>query len=539
MARRSVEVIDVVEILQHWYARRSKSQIGVSVGADRGTVAKYVAKAEQAGIVPGGAPIGRDEWALRVREWFPELVDAKARSLTYPDINRLRDVIEAMLTEVTVSTAFQRCRDEHGLSVGVTAFRQYVRLEFPTGPKPEAVTLWRPPVAPGGEAQIDYGFLGSWLDPATQRLRRVWAFVMVLACSRHMFVRPVFSLNAVSWAETHVAAFEYFGGVPARLVPDNLRTGVDRPDLYDPKINRSYAELAEHYGCLVDPARAFKPKDKARVERPMPYVRDSFWRGRQWVSLGEMQAAAVEWSTSVAGRRSHRSLDGAAPGVVFETVEQPALRPLAHLRFEAAAWSRPKVAPDCHVQVAGCLYSVPWRLIGTQVDARLSARRLEVFVDAELVKTHGRVERGRATDMADYPPEKIAFFQRTPTWCRRRAAEHGPNVTAVVDELLSVNVLHRLRAVQGILGLADKHTPARLDAACQRALTVGDPSYRTIRGILTAGTETLDQPAMAAPSAPAHLHGPQRLFNPDRIEHVVSEKTVSEQSNKSGEGQVA
>ncbi len=119
MARRSVQVMDVVEILQHWYARRPKSQIAVSVGADRGRVAKYVAKAEQAGIVPGGAPIGRDEWAVRVRAWFPELVDAKARSLTYPDINRLRNVIEAMLTEVTVSTAFQRCRDEHGLTAGV------------------------------------------------------------------------------------------------------------------------------------------------------------------------------------------------------------------------------------------------------------------------------------------------------------------------------------------------------------------------------------------------------------------------------------
>ena len=539
MARRSVEVIDVVEILQHWYARRSKSQIAVSVGADRGTVAKYVAKAEGAGIVPGGAPIGRDEWVLRVRAWFPELVDAKARSLTYPDINRLRDVIEAMLTEVTVATAFQRCRDEHGLTAGVTAFRQYVRLEFPAGAKAEAVTLWRPPVPPGGEAQIDYGFLGSWLDPMTERLRRVWAFVMVLACSRHMFVRPVFSLNALSWAETHVAAFEFFGGVPARLVPDNLKTGVDRPDLYDPKINRSYAELAEHYGCLVDPARAFKPKDKARVERPMPYVRDSFWRGRTWSSLAEMQTAAVEWCTSVAGRRSHRSLDGAAPGVVFETVERSTLRPLAHLRFEAAAWSRPKVAPDCHIQVGGCLYSVPWRFMGTQVDARLCARRLEVFVGAELVKTHGRIERGRATDMADYPPEKIAFFQRTPTWCRRRAAEHGSNVTTVVDELLSVNVLHRLRAVQGILGLADKHTATRLDAACRRAITVGDPSYRTIRGILTAGTENVDQPAPVAPSAPAHLHGPDRLFNPDLSEHTVSEQTVSEHMNESGEGQVA
>ena len=140
--------------------------------------------------------------------------------MTYPDINRLRHVIEPMLAEVTVATAFQRCRDEHGLTAGVTAFRQYVRLEFPTGPKAEAVTLWRPPVPPGSEAQIDYGFLGSWLDPATERLRRVWAFVMVLACSRHMFVRPVFSMNTLSWVETHVAAFEFFGGVPARLVPE-------------------------------------------------------------------------------------------------------------------------------------------------------------------------------------------------------------------------------------------------------------------------------------------------------------------------------
>ncbi len=544
MARRSVQVIDVVEVLQHWYACRSKSKIGVSVGADRGTVAKYVSKAVAAGIVPGGPPVSRAEWAALVAEWFPELVDAKARSLTYPDINRLRGVIEPMLGEVTVSTAFQRCRDEHGLTAGVTAFRQYVRLEFPTGPKADAVTLWRPPVPPGAEAQIDYGFLGSWLDPATDRLRRVWAFVMVLACSRHMFVRPVLSLNAASWAETHVAAFEFFGGVPARLVPDNLRTGVDRPDLYDPKINRAYAELAEHYGCLVDPARAFKPKDKARVERPMPYVRDSFWRGRTWGSLTEMQSAAAEWCTSVAGRRSHRSLDSATPGTVFETVERAALRPLAHQRFELAAWSRPKVAPDCHIQVAGCLYSVPWRWIGTNVDARLSARRLEVFVAAELVKTHVRVERGRATDMADYPPEKIAFFQRTPTWCRRRAAEHGPNVTAVVDELLAVNALHRLRAVQGILGLADKHTATRLDAACARALSVGDPSYRTIRGILTAGTEHADQPAVAAPSAPAHLHGPDRLFNPDLREQTISTQTTStqticEQTNESSEGQVA
>ena len=137
-----------------------------------------------------------------------------------------------------------------------------------------------------------------------------------------MFVRPVLVMDQRAWTECHVAAFAFFGGVPARLVPDNLKTGVDKPDLYDPKINRSYAELAAHYGCLVDPARAIKPRDKARVERPMPYVRDSFWRGREFTSLEQMQAGAERWSAEVAGRRPCRPLDGAAPAAVFEAAEK-------------------------------------------------------------------------------------------------------------------------------------------------------------------------------------------------------------------------
>jgi hypothetical protein len=202
-------------------------------------------------------------------------------------------------------------------------------------------------VAPGEEAQIDYGFLGSWRDPVGGRVRRVWGFVMVMACSRHMFVRPVLRLDARSWVAAHVAGFAFFGGVPRRLVIDNLRTGVDRADLYDPKLNRAYAELAEHYGTLIDPARRAKPKDKPRVERPMPYIRDSLWRGRDWAGEPDMQAGAVSWCTGVAGVRAHRGLDGAAPLAVFEAVEAAALGPLPGTPFELAAWSTPKVGPDC------------------------------------------------------------------------------------------------------------------------------------------------------------------------------------------------
>ena len=193
---------------------------------------------------------------------------------------------------------------------------------------------------------------------------------------------------------------------------------------------------------------------------------------------------------------------------------------LPQASFELAVWSFPKVATDCHVKVGGALYSVPWRLMGRRVDARMSDRTVEIFVDHTLVKTHRRVEKGRATDWGDYPPEKVAFFQRTPAWCRRRAGELGPAVAELVAGLMEVNALHRLRSAQGIVGLADRHDPARLDAACRRALDVGDPTYRTVKGILAAGTEDAKPAEAAGDGGPAHLHGPARLFDIDSGETV-------------------
>jgi transposase len=486
------------------------------LGIDPKTVRKYVAKAAAAGLAPGGPTLGRAEWAELVRGWFPELVDAKSRSRTFGAIEAERERIGEMLKTNTVTTVHQRLRDEHGLAVGISSFRRYVVSEFPDESLRDRVTVLRPDVAAGEEAQIDYGHLGSWLDPATDKVRRVWAFVMVLACSRYMFVRPVLRLDSASWVAAHVAAFAFFSGAPRRLVPDNLATGVERPDLYDPKINRAYAEMAAHYGCLVDPARALKPKDKPRVERPMPYVRDSMWRGREWRDETHMQAEALRWCTEVAGRRHHRSLEGAMPLVVFEAVEADALIALPSNDFELARWSTPKVGTDCHVKVGKALYSVPWPHIGRRVDARESERTVEVFVDGKVIKTWARIERGRQTDWADYPPEKVAFFMRTPVWCRRRAAEAGTSVTAVVASLLEVNALNRLRSAQGVLGLADKYGAERLDAACARAVAVGDPSYRTVKGILVAGTESEESTEAGDVAAPAHLRGPEGLFDTGR-----------------------
>jgi len=271
MARRTFDVIDLIELYEHWWAGRSQVEISASLGIDRKTIRKYLAPAVEAGLVPGQVPQGRSsmtrlEWRELAEGWVPQVVDAGLRQYTWPAIEPHRDYIaEQLKAGTTQATIHQRLVREQGLDASVASFRRWVAAHLPEEVARARVRVPRPPVPPGSEAQIDYGKLGRWSAVPGGRRVTIWAFVMVLSCSRYMFVRPVIRLDQHAWSEATMLALEFFGGVPARLVPDNLKTGVDRPDLYDPKINRSYGELAVHYDTLVDPARAAKPRDKDRV----------------------------------------------------------------------------------------------------------------------------------------------------------------------------------------------------------------------------------------------------------------------------------
>jgi transposase len=506
-------VVDVVELLRHWQAGDSVSQMARALGLDRKTVRKYAGRAEAAGMVPGGPTLSQAEWAEKVREWFPELTDPRARSSAFGQIAPHHTYIEKHLATNTLATIHQRLRDEHGLSVSIASLRRYVHLEFAAEAAEERATVLRDDPPPGEEAQLDYGHLGSWTDPRSGAKRRVWAFIMTLAHSRHLFCYPVLAMTQGEFLAAHVAAFAFFGGCPHRLVPDNLGSGILKADLYDPRVNRGYAELAWHYGCLVDPARVAHPKDKPRVERMVPYVRDSFFSGREFTDLAAMRTQAATWSLEVAGQRSARPLGGGKPLEVFRMLEAETLLPLPARPFEAASWQTAKVGPDCHLSVGGALYSVPFRFIGRRLDVRSTEKVVCVLSEGEIVKTHVRVARGRrATDWADYPEQKAAFFMRTPSWCRHRAGQLGPAVERLVTGLLGEQALHRLRSAQGILRLADSYGAERLDAACALALEVGDPAYRTVKGILAAGREQLEAEPDLTPTAPAELHGPESLF---------------------------
>lgn len=500
-------MIDIVEILEHWYAGRPKAQVADSLGVDRKTVRHYVARAEEAGFVPGGPLVTTERWVALVREWFPELVVPELRSATFAECLVHHQAIKDGLATNHLSTVYQRLRDEAGFASSESSLRRYVAIALPGEAAANRVTVRKDDPPPGDEGQVDYGRLGMWFDPEAGRRRTLWAFVLVLAHSRHLFVRPTLVMDQVEWVAAHLAAAEFFGGLPHRLVLDNLKDGVVKADLYDPLLNRAYAEFAHHHGVLLDPARAGKPKDKPRCERVIPYVRDSLFAGRDVATLEGWRKEGVRWSAEVAGARRCRALDGAAPAAVFAATEAAALVALPAIAFELAAWSKAKVHDDCHINVGKVLYSVPWRYLGMEVEARATPATVAVYVRGELVKTHVAQRKGRRTDFSDYPPDKVAFLQRTPVWCRARAAEIGPACAELVAELLAVNVLHRLRATQGVLRLAERHSPERLDAACACALAAGDPSYRTVKGILAAGVEAPREPEPTGADTPAFLHG--------------------------------
>jgi transposase len=510
MSGRRFSVAEVAEVLQHWQAGRSRRQLARSLGMGRNRIDRIVAAAKAAGLVPGGPPLSRREWERQVPELFAERVVRPAADPTL-EIFRFHDVIVTGLMASTVTTVWQRLHDEQGLTASLSTFRRYVRRHIRTV-RPEDVTV-RKAVTPAGEvAEVDYGLLGRWEDRLNESGRKVWGFVMTLPFSRMVFVWPTLVCDQSAWVAAHVASFAFFGSAPRQIRLDNLKTGVLRPDIYDPMVNRAYGELAEHYGILLDPCRVAKPKDRPRVERNMPYVRDSFWSGREFSAVPAMREEAARWSRGTAARRPHGLLPGTV-GEVFQTVERPAMLPLPEEPFELAHWAKATVHPDCRIQVQRRFFSVPWRHVGKTVHVRIGERVATIYDGTTLIKTHllSRGERNYIDD-TDYPEQKIAFLQRTPSWCRRRAAELGPAVKAIVDDLLGgPHPLACLRQAQGIIRLADTHEPGRLNSACQRAL-VADGSLRTVRNILQRDRELKeDEPQDSG--AGAFLHGEQLLLD--------------------------
>jgi hypothetical protein len=358
---------------------------------------------------------------------------------------------------------------------------------------------------PGEEAQVDFGYAGKMVDPATGSLRRAWGFVMTLAYSRHQYVEFVFDQQVGTWLECHRHAFEFFGGVPRRLVIDNLKAAILRACWDDPQVQQSYRECAEHYGFLIAPNRPRTPEHKGKVEQGgVHYMKRNFLGGREPTLITQANREVRTWCMTTAGERVHGTTKE-APLARF-VVEREQLQPLPKSPYDMGIWKVLKLHRDCHVVFEGAYYSAPFTHIGQQVRIRGGNKQVRIYtLDYQLLATHERAEQPgvRRTHPRHLPPEKLPGWLLNREACQEEAATLGPATVQVVQTLLDDPILDRLPTVGRLLRLRTRFGDARLEAACQRALAFDDPSYKTVKRILTEGLDVMTLTSSAHPPVSA------------------------------------
>jgi hypothetical protein len=402
----------------------------------------------------------------------------------------------------------------HGVDVPYSSLHRYV-VQHCGFQDARRLTVRVADVAPGELAEVDFGRLGLVPDPATGRRRLVYALIVTLVHSRHQYVHVTPSQKLADLIAGLEDAWEFFGGVVRRVVLDNLKAAVTKPDRYDPIFQRTFAEYARHRGFVIDAALPCHATGKPHVERNVPYVRENFFRGETWLDLAHVQRDVLRWCREVAGRRLHGTTRQ-RPLLVFEAVEQAALQPLVAARFDPPHWAECNVHPDHHIQFGKALYSVPTRYVGKTVWVRGDRALVRIYLHGELLKSHPRQPPGgRHTDYADYPPELAPYAMRDPERLIREAGRLGEAVGGFMAQLLAPPFpWARLRQGQRLLRLANKYGRARVDAACRRALAFDLIHVGRVERIVKGGVATAPPSGSSRPPGQLALLPPPRFLRP-------------------------
>jgi transposase len=469
------------DLIHRLRAGDSERRIARDLGISRMTVRRYHDLAEGHGFLQPGSGMP-DDHAIQA------CLGGPPRPPRIPSsVEPFAEIVQQLLDQhVEMVAIFQRLRDDHGFTGSYSSVRRYVHQLRP--PEPQVVA--RVQTAPGEEAQVDFGPVGQLYDPAGDRLRSAYAFVATLSFSRHQYAELVFDQKVPTWIALHRRAFESWGGVPRRMVPDNLKAAVIEALVYDPVLGEAYRRMAQHYDFVVSPTKPRSARHKGKVENGVHYLQRNFMAGQSFTNLQAANQRLAEWVRETAGTRDHGTTHQ-PPLRQFLEQEKATLLPLPAEPFTLCEIRPVKVHPDCHVVIAGSFYSIPYRYVGQTLDAHIGERIIQLFSGQTLVASHERSLRPGQwhTRLDHYPASKAAYLERTPERCRAIAAQVGPATSQVTETLLAERPLDRLRAVQAILRLEDTVGRRRLEAACARALYFGDVRYRRIKQILNAALD--------------------------------------------------
>jgi transposase len=475
---------EYLELIYQWHQGKSEREIRDSLGVSRKTIRKYIRGLQQLEVGRDQPLPSQDELVRLIRLiQDPAIFSQPALSKVEPYHEKIKGWLEE--ANMTIQQVYRLLREQSDFDVSYSSVYRYVRSRIE--PRPPVVTV-RLHTEAGEQAQVDFGYVGLMKDPETGKRRKAWAFVMILSYSRHRFVRFVFRQDSSTWIDCHLRAFTYFQGCPKTILLDNLKSGVLKPDIYDPTINPAYSDLEHYFGFVADPAKVRMARHKGKVERQMPVVRQQLIAGREYRHIDEANDFAQKWCRHQIGMRKHGTTQR-KPFEVFQQEESGELLKLPAESYERAEWKRCSVHRDCHLIFDRSYYSVPHRYSQQEVWVRADQKLVRVYLDHQLIKTHLRAESAGIfrTDDQDYPPDKRIFLTQTPDWCRRQAGEMGENIGEYVRRVLGDHSTRNLRKAQSVLRLSEKWGTETLELACRRALLFENYRIKSLRQILEKG----------------------------------------------------
>jgi transposase len=460
VAFHEISIMDAWEVVRRWHAGEGIRKISRDLQYDRKTVQRYARLASAIGLSPALPLPARDEVLVLLKA--AEACRGRSReaqAVLDPYLAEIVELINNPTLAVKPKNAFLVLCERHELTgqVSYTSFKRFARAHELTL-HPDRSTC-RIESEPGREVQIDYARICLFHDVLSRKNRTLFAFIATLSHSRLKYIELTFKQDQKSFVSSHLRMFRFFGGVPERITLDNLKSGVIKPDLYEPTLNHSYREMAEYFGCFIDPARVKAPKDKGKIERDVQTVREA---ARMQVllnpdaGLAELNRLVLRWSVEEYGMKNHGTTRE-KPYEVFLQRERPALKVLPEADFDVAVWKKATVHPDHYIQFQNKAYSIPHAYLGKTVWVRATEHLLQVYYQHTLIKTHLITKGYRHTDYQDFP-ENVRSVLDTSTVHRtlcERADRIGSHFGALIRGLLEIHAYVNLRCALGLVESAE------------------------------------------------------------------------------------
>ncbi len=490
---REVTMLEVKEVLRLWREGVPTKRLAAQLGLDPKTVRRYLRAAAAAGLRADGTAVSDDE----VREVLLSLqpVGGRPRGDGWAQCETQRAAIRRWLTDGLRLTKIRKLLLRQGVAIAYPTLYRFAVLELQFGQTATTIPVRDGP--PGQELQVDTGWVGWLTLPTPGKRRRFRAWIFTAVRSRHRFVYPTFEETTVRAIEACEAAWDFFGGIFTVIIPDNTKAIITHADPLAPRITPAFLEYAQARHFHIDPARVRHARDKGRVERAVPTVRDDCFAGEVLTTLEDARTHATRWCLDDYGLRRH-SRTQRRPLEHFRAEEQPVLRPAPTTPYDIPLWSAPKVARDQLASVAKATYSIPHLYVGQVVTARADTHIVRFYARGLLIKTHPRKPPGgQSIDASDYPVERSIYALRNVDALRRQAEQAseviGRYAAALLDSPLPWT---RMRRVYALLGLARRYGAARVTEACTVALAADMLDVHRLRRMIECGVV-----ASAAPSA--------------------------------------